>query len=329
MSVTVGTESNSDVWDKERMRLALVLVFMLAGMFATGTPAPASDLKPETVAAFDRYVRATEARMQEDLQNDGFLVIDRLPPSRQHKAYDRVHDGELYIQQLRTREEGQGIEIPGGMIHHWVAVIFVPDRTLSEAREVLQNYGGNQDIYKPEVRRSLLLERNGDDFKVYLQFYEKSIVTAVFNTQIDVHYEELDGTRFQSASRSTRIAEVENVGKKGERELPVGHDRGFLWRLNSYWRIEERDGGLYLQNESIALTRRVPAIMAWIVNPLLQSIPKALLSKLLFGTRDGMAKAKDSSSIIHDAPILRPRFEKTAAPAARRVYLAGLTTVIE
>ncbi len=302
---------------------------MLAGMFATGTPAPASDLKPETAAAFDRYVRATEARMRDDLQNDGFLVIDRLPPSRRHKAYDRVHDGNLYIQQLHTREEGHGIEIPGGMIHHWVAVIFVPGRTLSEAREVLQDYASNQDIYKPEVRRSQLLERNGDDFKIYLQFYQKSIVTAVFNTQIDVHYEELDSTRFQSASRSTRIAEVENVGKKNERELPVGHDRGFLWRLNSYWRVEERDGGLYLQNESIALTRRVPAIMAWIVNPLLQSIPKALLSKLLFGTRDGMAKSKDSSSTIHDAPLLQPRFREAAAMAARRVYFAGLTTVIE
>lgn len=260
--------------------------------------------------------------MQDDLQNDGFLVIDRLPPSRQRKAYDRVHDGELYIQQLRTREEERRIEIPDGMIHHWVAVIFVPGRTLSEARAVLENYGSNQDIYKPEVRRSQLLERNGDDFKVYLQFYEKSIVTAVFNTQIDVHYEELDSTRFQSASRSTRVAEVENVGKKNERELPVGHDRGFLWRLNSYWRVEERDGGLYLQNESIALTRRVPAIMAWIVNPLLQSIPKALLSKLLFGTRDGMAKGRDSSNIIHDAPLLEPHFEEVAVAGTRVTWPA-------
>jgi len=283
------------------MRLAAILICALAGLFTDS--ARASDLKDETVAAFDRYVRATEARMGNADMHDGFLAIDRLPPSRQRRAYDRIHDGEIYYQQLRTREEGLPIEIPDGLIHHWAAVIFVPGRKLSEAREVLQNYGSNQDFYKPEVRRSQLLSRNGDDFDVYLQFYEKSIVTAVFNTNVSVHYEDLDATRFQSASRSTRIAEVENVGKKNERELPVGHDRGFLWRLNSYWRVEERDGGLYLQNESIALTRRVPAIMAWIVNPLLQSIPKALLAKLLLGTRDAMARAENhSSGTYEEAP---------------------------
>jgi len=95
------------------------------------------------------------------------------------------------------------------------------------------------------------------------------------------------------------MAEVQNVGKNDEKELPVGHDRGFLWRMNTYWRVEEKDGGIYLQNESIALTRRVPAIMAWIVNPPLESIPRALLSKLSFGTRDGMATRQESSIFLH------------------------------
>ena len=292
-------------------------------MFAlpTAAPTPASDLKPETVVAFDRYVRATEVRMQEDRHNDGFLVIDRLPPSRQRKAYDHVRAGEIYIQQLHTREDGRSIDIPSGLIHHWVAVIFVPGKTLSQAVAVLQDYDVHQDIYKPEVRRSQLLEHSGDDAKIYLQFYEKSIVTAVFNANFDVSYDGPDSTRFESMSRSTRIAEVQDVGKQDERELPVGHDRGFLWRMNSYWRVEEKDGGVYLQNESIALTRRVPPIMAWIVNPLLESIPRTLLSKLLFGTRDGMARGKEGSRIIDRAPL-----DEFAGP---RSYFAGLTTVME
>ncbi len=280
------------------MRLALVLVCMLGLMFAPVATIHASDLKPETVAAFDRYVRATEARMQDDLHNDGFLVIDRLPPSRQRRAHDRVRNGEIYIQQLHTREDGRSIDIPSGLIHHWVAVIFVPGKTLSQAVAVLQDYDIHQDIYKPEVRRSQLLNRTPDGVKIYLQFYVKSIVTAVFNANFDVSYDDPDTARFETTSRSTRIAEVQNAGEKDERELPVGHDRGFLWRMNSYWRVEERDGGLYLQDESIVLTRRVPAIMAWIVNPLLESIPRALLSKLLFGTRDGMDRRDSSRSQI-------------------------------
>jgi hypothetical protein len=266
-------------------------------------PTLATDLKPGTVVAFDRYVRVTEARMQDDVHNGGFLMIDRLPPSRQRKAHDRVRNGEIYIQQLHTLEDGRSIDIPSGLIHHWVAVIFVPGKRLSQAVAVLQDYEIHQDIYKPEVRRSQLLERTGDDAKIYLQFYVKSIVTAVFNANFDVNYDDPDPTRFESISRSTRIAEVQDVG---ERELPVGHDRGFLWRMNTYWRVEEKDGGVYLQNESIVLTRRVPPIMGWIVNPLLESIPRALLARLLFGTRDGMAKRQESSSFIHNAPRAKP-----------------------
>jgi len=85
----------------------------------TAAPTPPLDLKAETVVAFDRYVRVTEARMQDDLHKHGFLVIDRLPPSRQPETCDRIRSGEIYIQQLQTREDGRSIEIPSGLIHRW------------------------------------------------------------------------------------------------------------------------------------------------------------------------------------------------------------------
>jgi hypothetical protein len=276
------------------MRFRLIPTCALVALFAA--PAPPTELKSETAVAFDRYVQAAEGRMADDLNRDQFLAIDRLPQAQRAKAYRRIRSGEIYIQRIHATEEGRPIEVPSGLIHDWVAVTFVPDETLPNALAVLQDFDTHQDIYKPEVRKSRLLERNGDSFKIYLQFYEKSIVTAVFNANFDVKFEELGVTRFEGASRSTRIAEVQNFDKSDERELPVGKDRGFLWRLNSYWRGEEKDGGVYLQNESIGLTRRVPAIVAWFVNPLLDSIPRTLLSKLLIGTREGMAERRGTSS---------------------------------
>ncbi|HTS49839.1 MAG TPA: hypothetical protein VMH05_17945, partial [Bryobacteraceae bacterium] len=106
------------------MKRTAILICILVSLIAV--PARASELKDETVAAYDRYVRATEARMKDDLGNSGFLAIDRLPENRRQKAYDQVRRGELYIQQLHTREGEHGIEIPSGLVHHWVAVIFVP-----------------------------------------------------------------------------------------------------------------------------------------------------------------------------------------------------------
>ena len=88
-----------------------------------------------------------------------------------------------------------------------------------------------------------------------------------------------------SKSYSRRIAEVEDVGKPSERELPVGNDHGYIWRLYSYWRIEEKDGGVYIQVESVGLSRMIPWAISWLVTPLIRSIPKNVLSDLLNKTR--------------------------------------------
>src|SRR5205807_8610257 len=88
-----------------------------------------------------------------------------------------------------------------------------------------------------------------------------------------------------SRSVSTRIAEVVDPGQPGEREKPVGHDGGFLWRLNSYWRFVERDGGVFVECESISLTRDIPTGLGWMIGPFVTSIPKESLEHTLGSTR--------------------------------------------
>jgi hypothetical protein len=56
-----------------------------------------------------------------------------------------------------------------------------------------------------------------------------------------------------------------------------------LWRA-CYWRIEEKDGGTYLQVEFVALSRSIPVIFAWLINPLVKNIRRTLLSNLLIAT---------------------------------------------
>lgn len=275
------------------MPKTLLVLWILAGLI--DAPARATELKPETAASFEQYIRAVEARMDDDIGHNQFLVVDRLPESRRQEAYDQLQRGQIYIEELHTREDEHRIRIPSGLVHHWAGVIFIPKATLSEAIAVLQDYDHHQDIYKPDVRQSKLIERSGSESKIYLQMYSKSIVTVVLDANFDVSDTQFGSTRHQSASRSTRIAEVADLGRPSERELPVGNDHGYLWRLYSYWRVEEKDGGVYVQNESVALTRRVPAILAWLVNPLIKSIPRKLLSDLLTDTRNAVMKIGTSS----------------------------------
>ncbi len=272
-----------------QLQKLVVVCWILPGLAVIS--ARAADLKPETVAAFDRYIGATEARMDNDLRLNQFLVVDRLPDSQRKGVYDQLQMGQFYIEELETQEDHHPIPIPNGLIHHWVGVAFIPKATLSETIALLGDYDDEPAIYKPEVRRAKVLEHNGNESKIFLQMFNKSIVTVVMNAYFDVTEAQLGSTRSQSASRSTRIVEVVDAGGPNEHERTDGNDHGYIWRLNNYWRIEEKDGGVYVQNESITLSRTVPALLAWLINPLTKSIPRDVLIRLLTDTRNGVQKS--------------------------------------
>ena len=275
--------------DQQLKRTAIVaLSVMLACLVVPSVEC--SELKKETAKAFDRYIEVSEARISSELNNGPFLFVDALSETRRQEAYAQLRKGQLLISQVNTKEEGHPIEIHHGLIHDWVGLLFVPNVSLSQTLAVVQDYDNHENIYKPEVRRSKLLNRSGNNFNVFLQLYKESLVTVVINANFDVTYEPLGPHRVVSRSYSTRLAEVQNHDRPDEREEPVDDAHGYLWRLYSYWRFEEKDGGVYVQLESIGLSRGVPAIFAWLVNPLLRSIPRATLSNLLVATRRATAE---------------------------------------
>ncbi len=269
------------------------ILLMLSGVVLvplTGTSASATELKPETAAAFDQYIHATEAHMQDAVSQGRFLFLDDLPKSRCVQSYQQVQRGGIYVQALHSLEDNHSIRIPSGLIHHWVALVFIRNATLTQAVDVLQDYEHHKDFYKPMLRDSKLIDRNGNNFKIFLQFSNTAGATVVLNAEFNVTATRFSDTQYQLALHSTRIAELANPGKPDEHELPVGDDRGFMWRLNTYWRIEEKDGGVYIQNESVELSRTVPAIIAWFVNPFIKSIPRGILVNLLSVTRKAVIK---------------------------------------
>jgi hypothetical protein len=269
-------------------------------------PARAAELKPETVSAFDRYVRATEARMAEDTQQGKFLLIDGLPRQQQQDSYARLRRGEILVEPLRTMENGNPIQVPHGLIHHWSGTVFIPGAVLSQMLAVLQDYDNHPNIYKPTIQRSKVLERDGDHFKVYVRMYRKQIVTVVVDVNLDDVYTPLGTSEVMSRSYSTRIAQIADPDKPTERELPVGNDSGYVWRFYTYWHIVEKDGGVYAQAESIALSRRVPVIFAWLINPLIKSIPRDLISANLAATRNAVKNTKISSNDSRPASARLP-----------------------
>jgi hypothetical protein len=275
----------------------VILAAFLTFAYVRPESASAAELKQETAEAFNQYVRVTEDRMAEGLR-DGrtFLWLDSFPEPQRDRLYVQLRQGEIIIERLETLEGEKRIRVPDGLIHHWIALSFIPGVTLQQVLALLQDYDHHEAIYKPDVLRSRLLIADGNCFKVYLRLHQKAIITAVFNAEFNVSYFPVDESRVYSRSYSTRIAEVENPDRSDEREKPIGIDRGFLWRLYSYWRFQEKDGGVYVQLESVALSRGVPSLLAWVVNPLLKSIPREYLSRLLTSTRIALTNKSAAAS---------------------------------
>jgi len=249
--------------------------------------AAAAELQNRTIQAFDRYVRLTEARLN---GNAPFLWIDGLPETRRREALDAVRRRELSIERLETKDNGREIDAPGGMIHHWVGTAFVPGATIDQALSVLQNYNEHYRIYAPTVAVSKLQSREGDRFTFFLRFVMKKVITVVVNSDHEAVFRKPAADRAEGWIHSTRIAEVENPGTPTEREKPVGNDGGYLWRLNTYWRLLARDGGLYIHCESVSLSRGIPTGFGWIVGPFVTSIPRESLTFTLETTRNRLER---------------------------------------
>jgi hypothetical protein len=265
---------------------ALLLAFASRPLLASGANPAAVALKPDTVAAFDNYVKLTEARNAEELQHrTNLLWIDGLNDSERAEAYAEVKGGEVKMKKLETRENGERIHCPGGMIHHWTGVAFIPGAKLQDVLRVLQDYDHHAQYYAPDVEQSKIESRDGDHFVVFLRFRRHKVITVVLNTEHDVRYFRDSETREHSRSSAVHIAEVENPGKPNEREKPPGEDGGFLWRMETWWRMEERDGGVFVQSEVVSLTRDIPAGLGWLIGPFVTSIPKETLTFTLEATR--------------------------------------------
>jgi hypothetical protein len=273
-------------------------ILLAAGMLGTQTPeVMGAELRPKTVAAFDRYVQSTEARINGEVsQTDKFLYVDGLPPERRAQVLAALKRGEIFMERLQTLDaSGHKLEAPEAIIHHWLGAVFVPGANLRETIALVQDYNRHQDIYKPEVVRSRLLTHQGNDFTIYYRLRKKKVITVTLNTNHDVHYFPLDSTRWYSRSYSTRIAEVADADTPNEREKPIGHDGGFLWRINSYWKFEEKGGGVYIECESISLTRDIPTGLGWLIRPFVTSIPKESLEMTMGSTRAALAAGKNGN----------------------------------
>ena len=263
-------------------------------LLSIASPANAAVLKAKTIRAFDQYVQNAELRMHNELNSrNSFLWIDSLSSSNRAAAYARLRNGQILVHPLAA-----GLEIPGGMIHDWIGLAFIPNTTLNETLAQIQNYSTYAQIYSPQVVRSKILRHDGNNFEVSLWLQSKSLVTVVLNVVQNVKYLRLDASRAYSCAHSIRIAEVENPGAPSEHEVPWAVGHGYLWKLNDYSWFLQTPAGVYVQFEAIALSRDIPWGLGWLIKPFVTKIPRESLVFTLAHTRASLEAATLQSAKV-------------------------------
>jgi len=251
--------------------------------------AQAADLKAQTVGAWQHYVALTEARIGKELADaNGFLVTEFISQEDASECRKEVAEGGVCVKDLESRNSrDKKVKVPKGTISHWLGSVRIPNAELDTLMAFVQRYGIHEQ-YFDDVEQSRLIASDGDEFKFFYRLKQSTLwVTVHYNTIHEVSYRQHSAQRISSASRTTRINEIDKPGKDEEREKPEGNDNGFMWRLNSYWRFQQEEDGVVVTLESLTLSRGIPWGTSLLVKPIVRSISRGLLENTLLALRDG------------------------------------------
>jgi hypothetical protein len=255
---------------------ALMLFYSVPGR-AHAEPTPAA------LSAFNRYASTVEARLARQHQASSTFLAPLASTPQDERG---LRQGEQVIEPVSepmpepVSEKPTAltrVDLPGAMLHHWRGTAFVPGAKAADFERILRDFNGYPQRFSPEVLQARVLTQQGDHLQASMRVRQKHVLTVVMDTTYDIAFGRLDSQHRYSASRSTQIREIDAPGTNHERALNTSEEHGFLWRLNTYWSYEERDDGLYIQIESISLSRSIPTGLGWALRPFVESVPRESL----------------------------------------------------
>jgi hypothetical protein len=249
----------------------------------------AAELRPETLQAWDKYIQAENSRNTERIGSGSFLWSDESPDRNR-----RLRNGEVLALPV-----GKNVpqSVPHGLIHHWVGAVFLPSTSLEDVFRVVRDYGHYKNFYAPNVVDSRPLSGAGDDYRFAMMILNKALFSKVaLAGEFQASYVRVDEKRWYSIASSSRVQEIDDYGQPGQHELPPNQGSGYIWRLYSLSRFEERDGGVYVELEAIALSRDIPVSLRWVANPIVRRVSKDSLLVSLHKTEEAVHSSAEIAS---------------------------------
>jgi hypothetical protein len=274
------------------MGTRLIFVLLAAGTLQAGE----LELQPDTVKAWNEYVQKATTALQDRIHSKGpFLWADG------HKDREaRLKAGEIVVVPVG---DSSPKHVPSGLIHDWMGAAFLPNVRIDDVMSVVRDYPKYKEVYRPGVLDAKLLKQTQteDRFSLLLRnpsFFSKTAVDSDYNSS----YVQLDEKRWYTVSCSTRVQEIENYSQPGEKKLPPDRGHGYMWRMCSLSRLEERDGGVFVDEEMMALSREVPTAIRWMAGPVIRRVAKETLASSIGRTRAAVGEKAGETRVAMKVP---------------------------
>ena len=265
-------------------------VIIAAAIFAAVVPqiSRAAELQRSTLAAWSEYLTGADSRMQSRIASkQPFLWMD---DSGDRAA--RARRGEVIVAPVKANGM-QGV--PNGLIHDWIGVVFIPDATIDSLRAVLHDYDNYKQVFRPLVTKSETIACAEAKREFLMVWQTRALLVSVaMQGHYQAHDLRLDSHRGYTVSEATEVRDIAGYGHKNEHLLPPDTGNGFIWRIRSVARYEERENGVYLEVEAIVLTRDIPASLSWMVSPVVNHLSIQSLTTTLRQTREAVTSQRGS-----------------------------------
>ena len=260
-----------------RTRTTLAILLCLLGVARSD----AAELKQKTLQVWEAYIQSANLAMEQRAAGRSpFLWVDESPD-----LLRRVRSGELVVS---NRDHA---DVPSGLIHHWVGAMFLPGATLDEVNAVFNDYDHYPDFYRPRVVKVKVVTQTDDYQRITMLVAQRAFgVTGAVEADNEVHICKLDARRVYSLSNATRVQEIVHYGQPEERLSSENQGPGYVWRTASMNRLEQRDGGVYIEMEMISLSRGIPMGFGWLIKPLIEHMPRTVMLETLNDTRNAVSE---------------------------------------
>ena len=294
-----------------RMHHRLLVGLMCASFLVAPAASDGAELKDETLKTWDAYIQTVDSQMRGRLQGS-FLWVDE-----DTSRAERVRAGQILVSPVGKKNPKP---VPSGLIHDWVGAAFIPGARLEDVLSVVRNYGHYKDFYKPMVVDAKPLGTEGSCDKYSMRVvYKESVAETALDTEYQACYLQLDELRWFSTAHSTRVQEIQHYGRPDEQDLPPNQGNGYVWSLYTVTRCEERDGGVYVELEAIALSRDIPVALRWMVDPIVRRVSRNTLLTSLQQTEEAVRSTAASASRTARPSIVATRNTQGAVTPTGRI----------